>query len=111
MGFAFTYHAMLFISAVSIAAAQVIFRFLAPGGLMALLSPKGMLAFALYGASFLFYFSALRHVPLHLAYQYAVLTYIIVSLSAALVLGEHITSARYIGIGLITLGMLLVFSK
>lgn len=96
-------------SALAVALAQLILRGLAPEGVTALFSPKGVTAAALYGTAFLLYFNALRHIPLHLAYQYAALTYVVVVVAAAMVLGERVNAVQYIGMMLAAVGMSLVF--
>ncbi len=92
------------------AGAQLLFKTLAADGYIALISLKGLIAFSFYGLGFLMFYTCLHYLPLHIAYQFAVLTYILVNLGAFFLLQEKINSIQLVAIGVIAFGMVLLFS-
>ena len=52
----------------------------------------------------------LQQIPLHLAYSLTSVNYILIPILAALILKESMTNLHWIGISLITVGLLFIFS-
>jgi len=64
----------------------------------------------LFVASFVFYFLALRMIPLSIAYPVAIITsFLIINAFAYFYLGESINSWQLVGYILIIMGIILVF--
>jgi multidrug transporter EmrE-like cation transporter len=74
-------------------------------GLLGLQSFAGL---AMFGVSGLIYSWVLRSLPLNVAQSFAAAQFVAVIAASALVLAEPITPARWLGILLIALGILLV---
>lgn len=62
-------------------------------------------ALALYGVATLLWIWVLRHAPLHIAYPFMALAFIIVPLLSYYFLGEPLTTKTFIGGALIILGV------
>lgn len=67
-------------------------------------------ALALYGFTTLFWIWILRHVPLHLAYPFMGLAFLIVPLMEHLVFGSPLHLRTFLGGGLILLGVMIAAS-
>ena len=67
-------------------------------------------ALALYGFTTLFWIWILRHVPLHLAYPFMGLAFIIVPLLEHLVFGSPLQLRTFLGGGLILIGVMVAAS-
>lgn len=90
------------------AGAQILFKVMSPGGYWELCSAKGLLALFMYGVSFLLFFYALKKVPLNLAYQFTVLTYILICVGCHFILGEQIVYRQLLGIAVVAGGLALI---
>ncbi|MFZ5917858.1 MAG: EamA family transporter [Chloroflexota bacterium] len=64
--------------------------------------------FAAYGISSLFWLAVLSKINLSLAYPMLALNYVLVPLTAWLFLGEQIPSLRWLGIGVIIVGVVVI---
>jgi drug/metabolite transporter (DMT)-like permease len=73
--------------------------------LFGILSWQTLLGIGFFGLSVLLYAWSLRYIPLHIAQIIASLQYAGVIIAAALVLGEHIPTTRWLGIALVFLGI------
>src|SRR5207248_7939810 len=69
---------------------------------------KSVAGLALFGCSGLLYAFVLRSVPLNLAQAFTASQFIGVILAAAFILGEPVSPARWVGIGCICFGIVLV---
>lgn len=67
-------------------------------------------ALALYGLTTLFWIWILRHVPLHLAYPFMGLAFLIVPLLENLVFGSTLHLRTFLGGGLILIGVMIAAS-
>ena len=76
-------------------------------GLMSWRTALGLLTFGVAG---LCYAAVLKSLPLNIAQSFAAFQFVAVIVSARLVLGEPIPSARWVGISLIMAGILVVAS-
>jgi drug/metabolite transporter (DMT)-like permease len=72
------------------------------------LGPKIIAGGACFAVAFGLYVWVLRHVPLNVAQSLFTFQFVGVILAAALFLGEPISPLRWFGIGVITLGILIV---
>jgi multidrug transporter EmrE-like cation transporter len=61
-----------------------------------------------FGAALLLYLWLLKHVPLNIAQAFAAVQFVGVILASWFVLGEAISPLRWLGVGLITFGVMLV---
>jgi len=61
-----------------------------------------------FGVAFLGYATLLRRMPLNLAQAIFSIQFVAVIISSALILGESISAARWLGIGLILIGISIV---
>ena len=73
-----------------------------------LLGWKSVAGLALFGCSGLLYAFLLRRVPLNIAQTFTSAQFVGVVIAAALILGEPISPMRWLGIGCICFGILLV---
>jgi multidrug transporter EmrE-like cation transporter len=64
--------------------------------------------FAAYGISSLFWIAVLSKVNLSLAYPMLALNYVLIPLAAWLFLGEQIPSLRWLGVGIIIIGIIII---
>lgn len=64
--------------------------------------------FAAYGVSSLFWIAVLSKINLSLAYPMLALLYVLVPLAAWLFLGEQIPPLRWLGIGVIIVGIVII---
>ena len=64
--------------------------------------------FAAYGISSLFWIAVLSKVNLSLAYPMLALNYVLIPLTAWLFLGEQIPSLRWLGVGIIIIGIVVI---
>jgi drug/metabolite transporter (DMT)-like permease len=71
-------------------------------------SKRLLLGVLFYGVSIPFYLTALRLLPLSVAYPMTSLTYVWSALLAARYLRERVTPARWMGIAMIIVGIVLV---
>ena len=76
----------------------------------ALTSPAVMGGLALFGVSAIGWLAALRRVPLSRAYPFNALAYVGILVTSVLVLHEHVSPMRWLGAGLVVIGLLLVVS-
>lgn len=76
--------------------------------LLGLLGWKSVAGLALFGCGGILYAVLLRRVPLNVAQVFAAAQFVGVVMAAGLVLGEPISLARWLGIGCICFGILLV---
>jgi drug/metabolite transporter (DMT)-like permease len=76
--------------------------------LMILRSPLVLLGLALYGIGALTWIAVLSRLHLSYAYPFLALNFVLIALVSSVVLGEPISTARWIGIGCICLGILFV---
>lgn len=71
-------------------------------------SPLVIGGLACYALGAVFWLTVLSRVPLSLAYPMLALTYVAIPLLAWLLLGESVSGLRWVGIGVICAGVLLV---
>lgn len=71
-------------------------------------NPWLLAALALYGVTTLFWVWILRHAPLHLAYPFMGLAFVLVPLMGALFLNEPVTARTFVGGALILAGIVVV---
>jgi drug/metabolite transporter (DMT)-like permease len=76
----------------------------------AFLSPLFLAALTLYGTATLIWVYVLKAVPLSYAYSFMALTFVFVPLLAHFMLGETINTRYLIGIGLILIGLVTLWS-
>jgi multidrug transporter EmrE-like cation transporter len=76
--------------------------------LLGLMSWRTAFGLMIFGAAGLSYALVLRWLPLNVALSYAAVQYVAVILAARILLGEPIAPARWIGISLIALGIMVV---
>ena len=69
---------------------------------------KSLSGLALFGCGGILYAVLLRGVPLNVAQAFTAAQFIGVVLAASIVLGEPVSPARWVGIGCIAIGILLV---
>jgi multidrug transporter EmrE-like cation transporter len=77
-------------------------------GLRVFSNLKVLGGFAAYGLSSLFWIVVLSKIDLSLAYPMLALNYVLVPLTAWLFLGEHMPSLRWLGIGVIVVGVIII---
>ncbi len=82
--------------------------FLSSLGLVAMVSPYTLVGIVFHLCGLAAWLYALRHLPLTLAYCFTALQQATIALGAWLWLGEHITPQRWVGIGIIATGVLLL---
>ena len=70
--------------------------------------PPVILGLACYGLGTLVWLDILSHLDLNLAYPLLALSYVLVPLLALVFLGEKMPMARWVGIGVIIFGVILV---
>jgi multidrug transporter EmrE-like cation transporter len=71
--------------------------------------PRFLLGAACYAASFLTWLAALRHFPVTKAFPiFLGSSYLAITIGAVLILGEHVTASRVVGIALIGVGLVFV---
>jgi multidrug transporter EmrE-like cation transporter len=73
-----------------------------------LFSPLVLLGLGLYGVGTVLWLFALRQMDLSLAYPFVAVSFVMVSLSGILVLGEAVNLYRLSGLALIILGLLVM---
>ncbi len=64
--------------------------------------------FAAYGLSSLFWIVVLSKIDLSLAYPMLALNYVLVPLTACLFLGEQVPALRWMGIGVVIVGVVII---
>ena len=79
-----------------------------PGQLQQLLNWRIFLGLCSFGLAASFYVLVLQWLPLNVAQSFAAAQFIAVIVASALVLSEPIGPAQWLGIGLITLGIVVV---
>jgi drug/metabolite transporter (DMT)-like permease len=77
----------------------------------AVTSPSIVGGLALFGVSAVLWLAALRRVPLSRAYPFNALAYVGILVSSVFVLHEHVSPARWLGAGLVVVGLVLVVSS
>ena len=85
----------------------------ADGGPIALIysivtSPLTLLGLFFYGIGALAWIAVLRRMDLSHAYPFLALNFVLIALVSYLVLGEAVPAARWLGIGIICIGILVV---
>ena len=85
----------------------------ADGGPLALIvsiatSPLTLLGLFFYGCGALAWIAVLRRMDLSYAYPFLALNFVLIALVSYFILGETIPASRWIGIGVICLGILVV---
>ena len=78
------------------------------GGPWGWLQPEIAASAACFAMAFALYIWVLRHLPLNVAQSLFALQFVGVILAAALILAEPITPLRWVGVGVIALGVLIV---
>jgi drug/metabolite transporter (DMT)-like permease len=76
--------------------------------LLGLISWRTVFGLAAFGLGGLFYAAALRFLPLNVAQSYAATQFIAVIFASRVMLGEPIALARWVGISLIAVGIMVV---
>ena len=74
---------------------------------LGILSWQSFFGIAFFGIGVLVYAWSLRYIPLHIAQLIASLQYAGVIIAASLLLGEHITTTRWLGIALVFIGIVI----
>jgi drug/metabolite transporter (DMT)-like permease len=77
-------------------------------GITALASPLVWLAMVLMIISLLSWLYVLRYIPLSIAFPLSRLVDVLIPLSCWLILGEHISPRRWLGISLVVIGLAIV---
>lgn len=82
-------------------------------GVLALLttilgSPLVLTGLALYGVGALAWIHVLSRVPLSYAYPFLALNFLLITLTSCFVLGESVSSMRWIGVSVICIGIFIV---
>ncbi|MEZ4867701.1 MAG: hypothetical protein R3C14_40625 [Caldilineaceae bacterium] len=85
----------------------------ASGGIVTMIalilrSPLVLLGLALYGVGALAWIAVLSRFNLSLAYPFLALNFVLIALVSQLLLGEAIPMLRWVGIGVICVGVILV---
>jgi multidrug transporter EmrE-like cation transporter len=70
--------------------------------------PKLWVGLFLFGVSALFWLVVLSRVPLSIAYPFVGISYVLVVLFARIFLDEHVPITRWIGVGIVALGIVIV---
>lgn len=78
---------------------------------MILKSPLVILGLLFYGIGALSWIAALARLDLSVAYPFLALNFVLIALSSRIFLGERIPPLRWLGIGVICAGILLVASS
>jgi undecaprenyl phosphate-alpha-L-ara4N flippase subunit ArnE len=110
---------LLLLYAGGMAAGQVLFKLASVGSAAArangtgwfralLLDPSFIAAVALYGSLTIYWVWLLSFLPLSTAYPFSVLSIVVVPLLAVLLFGEHVGASYWLGLALISAGLLLV---
>lgn len=73
-----------------------------------LFSPLVLLGLALYGVGTVLWLFALRQMDLSLAYPFVAMSFVMVSVSGIVFLGEPVSLPRLLGLALIILGLLVM---
>jgi len=76
--------------------------------LRVLATPLVFLGLAFYAMGAVFWLLVLSKLDLSLAYPMLALTYILIPLAAQFVLGEQVPSLRWLGVGIIFIGVMVV---
>lgn len=76
-----------------------------------IMSPLFLLGAICYGAATLSWIAVLSRLPLSLAYPLQSLTYVVVALAAWQLFGEAVPPSRWIGVGIILVGAVVVGLK
>lgn len=71
-------------------------------------TPQIVVGLGLFGISAVFWLVVLSRAPLSFAYPFAGLTYVLTTVFARYVLGEHVPGIRWVGIVLILTGIVVV---
>jgi drug/metabolite transporter (DMT)-like permease len=71
-------------------------------------TPLVFLGFAFYGLSSVFWLMVLSKLDLSLAYPMLALTYVLIPLAAQFILGEQVPSLRWLGVAIISAGVVVV---
>jgi multidrug transporter EmrE-like cation transporter len=72
------------------------------------LTPQVVVGLAIFVASAAFWLVVLSRVPLSFAYPFAGLVYVLTTVFSRFILHEHVPAARWIGIALIIIGIVVV---
>jgi multidrug transporter EmrE-like cation transporter len=110
---------LIALAAVAVAAAELLFKLGADAtadipsvvgifGVSILQSGWTWLGIGAYVASFVAWLQVLRHMPLHLAFGLMSIVHVLVPLGAWWFLGEIIDLRRWLGIGLVVLGVIVL---
>ncbi len=104
---------LLTIAAFSAAAGQLLFKIGARGrqDWVAFVNPAIVSGLALYGMSTLVWIYALSFEKLVNVYAFTALTFVLVYLGGALLIGERISAGAGIGIGLVLAGLYLITNQ
>lgn len=70
--------------------------------------PRLWLGLSLFGISALFWLVVLSHVPLSVAYPFVGLSYVLVVLMSHFVLHEHVPASRWLGVFVVTAGIVII---
>lgn len=73
-----------------------------------LLNPFIWIGFIGFGLGAVFWLAVLSRVPLSIAYPILALSYFVVVVEARLILHEHVTWKRVVGVGIIVVGVVVV---
>jgi drug/metabolite transporter (DMT)-like permease len=73
-------------------------------------SPLVLLGLVLYGVGALFWIAVLARLDLSYAYPFLALNFVLMAVVAWLALGEELSPQRWLGIGVICVGILLIAS-
>jgi undecaprenyl phosphate-alpha-L-ara4N flippase subunit ArnE len=71
-------------------------------------NPKTLAGFLFYGLGSLLWIVALARLPLSRVYPFTVLTFVLVFVASAAILGEPLTSRVLVGAGLVLAGLLVI---
>jgi len=71
-------------------------------------TPLILAGLAFYGLGTIFWLLVLSRLDLSLAYPMLALTYVLIPLSARLILGEQVPGLRWVGVGIIMVGVMIV---
>lgn len=72
------------------------------------ISPYVLIGVFIYTISVLFWIYALTKVELSFAYPFVALSYVFILLASSLFLGENVSLLRWLGVGIICMGVLLI---
>ena len=72
------------------------------------LTPQVVIGIAIFAASAAFWLVVLSRVPLSFAYPFAGVVYVLTTVFSRFILHEHVPAARWLGIALIIIGIVVV---